>query len=203
MLCQPSMPTARSKITAFNNSWPMPAAAAAISAANRATRTAPSTPPARPVETQNPRRGAPTLAASTMPTISAASSTSRNTMMAAPSIATYRLLRDYVTASGLWVKIAEELVLAGLQRADIHGDLLAAAHRFLASELGALEFLRCRVVVLDRQGDFLARRHLDFSWLELVVLDDQGIRRILCRCAGCRCKNQGEREEGEARHGDV
>ena len=37
-------------------------------------------------QTQNPRRGAPMLAAMTMPTISAASSTSRKTMMAAPSI---------------------------------------------------------------------------------------------------------------------
>src|SRR5262249_46858202 len=89
---------------------------------------------------------------------------------------------------------------AGLQRADIHGDLLAAAHHFLASELGALEFLWCRVVILYRQSDFLARRHLDFGWLELVVLDYQSIGGILCRCACCCCENQGEREDGEARH---
>src|SRR5690242_7583695 len=200
MLCQPSMPTARSRITAFNNSWPIPAAAAAISAANRATMPAPTTPPAIPVETQNPRRGAPALAARTMPTISAASSTSRNTMMAAPSITTPHLFCYDMTACGLRVEITKELVFSGLQRADIHHDFLSAGDHLLAPELGAFEFFRRRVVVFHRQGDLLAGRNLDFSRLKLMVLDHQRVRGLLRRDAGCHCKNQGEREEDETRH---
>src|SRR5215469_6388185 len=200
MLCQPSMPTARARITAFNSSWPMPAAAAAISAANRATMPAPTTPPARPTDIHKPRRGAPVLAASTMPTISAASNTSRKTMMAAPSIVDRPLSRNNVAACGLRVEIPEELVFARFQRADINGDLVATGHHFFTTQLGALKFLRCRIVVLDDQRDLLAGWDLNFSRMELVVLDLERIAGILGGEAGCHGRNESEREECETNH---
>jgi hypothetical protein len=50
--CQPSIVTATSSTEAFSTSWPLPAKARAILAANSATRPAPTTPPAIPPPTQ-------------------------------------------------------------------------------------------------------------------------------------------------------
>src|SRR5262249_44788195 len=152
-----------------------PDAAAAMLAAKAATSPAPTRPPAMPQETHRPRPGAPLLAASTMPTIRAASRTSRKTMMAVPSIAGFHLLYDDVTARGLWVEVTEKLVTPWLQRADIDGDLLAAGHHFFPPQLGAFEFFWCWIVVLDDQRNFLAGRDLNFGWLKPMVLYDDRV----------------------------
>src|SRR5437588_3391295 len=105
-----------------------------------------------------------------------------------------------MTAGGLRVEIAEELVFPRFKRTDIHRDLLAAGDYLLAPQLSAFEFLGRRIVVLDGQGYFLAGRDLDFSRLELVVLDHQRVGGILRGRAGYYCQHEGERERGGPRH---
>src|SRR6266404_163938 len=178
----------------------MPAAAAAISAAKRATTPAATTPPAKPQETQNPRRGAPVLAARTMPTISAASSTSRNTMIAAPSIWTILLFHNDVTTRSGRVEVAEKFVPPGLERADIDGDLFSAGDHLLAPELGAFEFFRCWIVIFHNQSNFLADRDLDFGRPEFVVLDYEHVGWFLRRGGSSGSQNQGKRKECGAVH---
>src|SRR5712672_886016 len=106
-----------------------------------------------------------------------------------------------MTARDLRVEIAEKLILPRFQRPDVHDDLLSAGDHLFAPELGAFEFFWRRVVVFDRQGNLLTGRDLDFSRLELVVLDDQRIGGLLRSRAGwCYGQNEGERERGGPRH---
>src|SRR5271165_5809003 len=105
-----------------------------------------------------------------------------------------------MTARGLRVEIAEELVFPGLQRADVHRDLLSTGDHLFAPELSALELLRRRIVVLDSQGDFLAGRDFDFSRLKLVVFDDQRVGGFLRGGAGSYRQNQGEQQDSGTRH---
>ena len=83
------MTTANSRIAALNSSCPEPAAKSLISSANAATQPAASTPHSTPSPTQRRLPGTPRLAASTMPTISAASRTSRKTTIALASMGAY------------------------------------------------------------------------------------------------------------------
>src|SRR5262245_9672969 len=126
--CQPSMRTAANSTPALNSSWPMPAAAAAIASAKAATRQAPTTPATTPANTQRPRGATPLVPAMTMLTTSAASRTSRKTMIAVASMRTpalgspvragVLLLHDDLALGRILVELAIELVGAGIERAD-------------------------------------------------------------------------------------
>src|SRR5689334_7661081 len=110
----------------------------------------------------------PVVAAATIPTISAASRTSRRTMRAVPNMA---LLGDDHALGGLLVEFADELVLAGLERPDEDRGLGLAGDHLLHLERMAFEFLRGRVLVVDHELHLLARGDLDAVRRELVVLD--------------------------------
>src|ERR1700731_3259966 len=125
----------------------MPSAVAAIVPAAAATPSAPSTPPATPPPTQTPRRAAPWLAAMTMPTISAASSTSRKTMIAVASIGLCLFHHKATTRRA--VEVVKEFVGAGIERADKDADLAAGLDDLLAMQHGALEFRVDGLLVLD------------------------------------------------------
>src|SRR5262245_46124991 len=176
--CQPSMPTARNSTVALNSSEPMPEAASRIASANSATRQAPTTPPPMPVNTHPPRPRMPLVAAMTMPTTSAASSTSRKTTTALgvdcgrrSSIAAVSswsfLLHDDNAHGVVLIDLADELVGAGLQRTNFEARFLAAANHFLDVQRLALEFLGCVVGILDRDRHFLTGGNLQLRRLEL------------------------------------
>src|SRR5437762_14324690 len=136
MLCQPSIATAANRIAALKISCPRPATAAARVSANPATTIAPSAPPAIPPPTHPPRPGTPWLAAMTMPTISAASSPSRKTMIAVASIGS----AHHQKAPARRVEIIEKLVAPGLQRSDEDAGRAAGRDDLLAMQRRALEF---------------------------------------------------------------
>src|SRR5205823_1609139 len=93
--------------------------------ANAATIPAPANPAATPPAIHKPRCGTPRVAASTMPTISPASMTSRRTMMNAPSTP---LLYLHHAARGFLVELADESVAADLERTEAHLGGGAAGH---------------------------------------------------------------------------
>src|SRR6185312_1573703 len=109
-----------------------------------------------------------------------------------------RLFRDDVPARALRIEIAEEFIAAGLQRADIDGDLLAARHHLLAMQFGALEFLGRGIEVLDGYGDLLARRDLDLGRREAMIFDRQRVNALLGAGEGQSVKGEYE-EHGQAR----
>ena len=104
-------------MAALNSSWPEPWNKAARPPAKMATKQAPTTPPATPMETQSPRPGTPLVAASTMPTIRPASMTSRKTISSVPSMGRSPeltgLLRRHHALGGGRVVFAHEGVATG------------------------------------------------------------------------------------------
>src|SRR6266496_5269238 len=150
----------------------MPAAASAMTPADSAIATAPSTPAATPAPIQRSRPGTPRVAANTTLTTSAASRTSRKTSMAMPSIDS-RLFRDQRALRRFLVEIAEEWITARLERADEDRDLPLRRHDLFAVELVAFEFLGRRILVLDDELDLLSRRHRQLRGDELVLAEDQ------------------------------
>src|SRR5437762_11619910 len=181
------MMTAANRMAALNTSWPIPSTAAAIVSAPPATRMAPAIPAAIPPPTQKSRRATPRLAAMTMPTISAASSTSRKTMIAVASIGR---LFGYEDAARGAVEIVEELVAAGGERPDKNADRRARPDHFLAMQRAALEFGRLGLLVLDRQLDLDPRRDRHLGGLELVVAQQNDDR------IGRRREGQSEEDHG-------
>src|ERR1051325_10863926 len=159
----------------------MPAAALAIGPAQAATITAHPPPPAMPPLTHAPRPRMPRLAAMTMPTISAASSTSRKTMIA---VASMRGLLHHDDAAVLRIEVVKELVAAGVQRADIEADRAAGRDHLLAPHLMAFEFGRGRLLVADLQLHLGAGRHRDFGRHKLPVPDRDRHRRRIGRLNG-------------------
>src|SRR6266478_904616 len=135
----------------------MPAAASAMTPADSATATEPSTPARMPVPIQRSRPGTPRVAANTTLTTSAASSTSRKTSTAIPGTIDF-LFRDQDALRGVPVEIAEERIAAGLERTDEDDDLPLGRDDLLAVELIALEFLCGRILVVDDELHFLVRR---------------------------------------------
>src|SRR5260370_16825175 len=85
----------------------------------------------------------------TRPTTCAASSTTRKTMIAVANIAS----AYHQKASARRAEIVEELVTAGLERADEDAGRAAGRHHLLAMQRGALEFGRGRLFVADLQFD--------------------------------------------------
>src|SRR5580704_13019499 len=151
-LCQPSITTATARTAALNTSCPRPASESDSTPAKPASSAAPTTPATTPPAMKTPRRATPRVAASTMPTISPASNTSRNTMIRLASIVLIlRLAHDrrHRAHGRVRMIIVEEFVDAGLQRSDHDGDLAARNHDLLHPQVRALEFGRRRILVLD------------------------------------------------------
>src|SRR6185437_11335032 len=144
ILCQPSMQTAVNSTAASNSSCPLPCSAPEISLAKAATSIAPRMPAAMPVATQRPRPLTPSLAASTTPTMSDASRTSRKTMMAVASM---------------------------MPSLFLHHDVALGRHDFLAVERMALELLGRGIEVLDQEAHLHSRRDGHLGGLEAMVLD--------------------------------
>src|SRR6185437_6535587 len=185
ILCQPSMQTAVNSTAASNSSCPLPCSAPEISLAKAATSIAPRMPAAMPVATQRPRPLTPSLAASTTPTMSAVAS-----MM--PSL----FLHHDVALGRRGMEVAEETIAAGIERADINGDLAMAGHDFLAVERMALELLGRGIEVLDQEAHLHSRRDGHLGGLEAMVLDGDRDRRVLGACAlGGQRRHQRHREE--------
>src|SRR6185312_6179442 len=136
-LCQVSMPTARMRTQALSSSWPEPANNAPISLAKAATMQAPASPATTPKATQTPLPGTPLVAASTMPTMSPASMTSRKTMMSADSM----LFDDHHALRRLGVEFAHERITARRQWAQTDFARATPSHDLLGLERFAVEFL--------------------------------------------------------------
>src|SRR5690348_12023006 len=188
--CQPIITTAVSNTAASKTSCPTPPSEPSIKPMHAATTIAPTTPRAMPPPTNIARRGTPRVAAATTVTIKAASSTSRKTSSAIPSIRA--LLHDQDTGGGM-VEIIEEPVTSLRERPDEHRNRGVRQHDLLAVEIGALEFRRRRVAIGDQNLELGVRRHLQRRRLELVVLQNQvvfgrGFRTGACRNHGT-CKN--------------
>src|SRR4051794_2605067 len=112
--------------------------------------------------------GTPRVAASTMPTISPASMTSRRTMMKAPI---NPLLRDHLASSTILVELPDEIVGSGHQRPEADDNLAAGRDHLLDPKGLRFELLRRGILVVDGEDDALARRHAQLQRRELVVLD--------------------------------
>src|SRR5262249_45575266 len=145
--------------------------ASEITFANRATMAAPTIPPRMPILIQRPRPATPRVAAMTMPTIRPASITSRNTMIAAPSMP---LFRDHHALGGGLIELAEERIAARGQRADTHHTLRFAGNHFLDLHFMTFEFFRRWVIIDDCNLHPFVGWHFDLSRRELMVLDRDG-----------------------------
>src|SRR5689334_1172307 len=87
--------------------------------------------------------------------MSAASMTSRKTMTAVASMIDLCswLLDGQLGGGFLLMVFVEEVVGAGIERADVDGDRAAAGHHLLGIEVFALELGRGRVEILHRHLD--------------------------------------------------
>jgi hypothetical protein len=85
----------------------------------------------------------------------------------------FLLFHDEVAAGGRRIEVAEELVGAGRQRTDIDDPLGSARDDLFSMQLRALELLRRRVGISDRQLDSRARGNFQLRRRELVILDCQ------------------------------
>ncbi len=131
-----------------------------------ATRTAPATPTPMPPATNAPRCGTPRVAAQTTETISAASSTSRNTSNATAGIG---LLHDQPAIGRVAVKIAEEAVRPGTQRTDVDDDAALRQDDGFPVEVGTFELLGTCVLVDDANLESRAGGNLERAGLVDVV----------------------------------
>src|SRR5262249_12726056 len=100
-------------------------AALQIAVAKAATKQAPTAPARMPLPIHRPRPGTHLLPAMTMPTTSAASSTSRKTIRADEANTGCPLLRDDPAFSRILVELSDDLIATGLERLD--GELHLAA----------------------------------------------------------------------------
>src|SRR5438034_3050847 len=105
-----------------------------------------------------------------------------------------------MTARGLRVEVAEKLIPSRFELTDINRDLFPAGDDLLAPELCAFEFFWCWIVVLDNQRNLYTGRDLDFCWLEPVILDDEGVARLLRRGVSSGSQNKGERNHQPTDH---
>src|SRR5208283_3578324 len=115
---------------------------------------------------------------SAMPMIRPASMTSRKTTMSAPSM-NDRLFHDQHALGGLRMIVTEEIIFARRKRGDAHRRLGLAGDDFLDPQRLALELLRRRIEILDRQRDRLAGRRMQLSGIEAMILDLEAEARLL------------------------
>src|SRR6185503_10354398 len=191
-LCQASMATAASSTAALNSSWPRPSRAAAMRPAKAATTQAPATPRTMPPRIQRPRPSAPRLAPITTAMMSAASSTSRKTMMAEPSTVRPFLPGDQLAFGGGFVVLAHEFVDPGLERPHPDRRLAVAGDHLLAVELVTFELFGRRVLVVHDKLHFLAGGYRDFGRREAMVFDNEGVLGLVSCAAHCRCGQQDQ-----------
>src|SRR5690242_8343213 len=133
-----------------------------------------------------------------METISAASSTSRKTSSATPSMRLFLYpvpfnpsLHDQHTVAGVLMEIVEELVVALVQRADEDRDLAVGQHDLLAVEFVAFELGWRGILIVHQHLELGVGRYRQLGRLELVVLDDQLVFRNLRRAGCARDQAQG------------
>src|SRR5665213_2308611 len=94
------------------------------------------------------------------------------------------------------MKLADEIVASGFQRADAHGALRLSGDHLFDLKIGAVELLRRDILVDDGDHHALISRDLQLAWSEFMVLDGQRV--ILgVRGGGRKRQRGGEREEGE------
>src|SRR5580704_5426335 len=196
-LCQVSMMTAKPRMEALKISWPLPPNSSDKPPVNSATRQAPSTPATTPPDTQSVRPRTPAVTAMTMPTIKPASKTSRKTIRRDASTVTS--WHDQVTLR-LVVKVIIEIVFAGLLRADVNDGLAAGRDDFFEVQIAALEFRDDVVEILDVEFDRLARRRMDFRWIEFVILDGDRQRYRIVRF--CRLQAGHQHRSKQQRYGN-
>src|SRR5579863_6764042 len=143
-LCQPSISTAKPRMAALNSSCPLPPNSCDKAPANSATMQAPSTPATTPPAIQRPRPATPDVTAMTMPTISPASKTSRNTIRSDGSTGTSHCSFGdsfYGQISlRLAVEVVEEIISTWLQRPHVNDRLAARRDDFLDMQRAAFKF---------------------------------------------------------------
>jgi len=67
------------------------------------------------------------------------------------------------------VILADEVVVSGIERADVDNALRLAGDHLFNFQGGRIELLRKRIGVDDRQRNPLAGRHAQFGWLETMI----------------------------------
>src|SRR5689334_4186262 len=200
--CQPNMSAASIRTPALKYSCPAPAKAAAIRSANKATTLAAVRPATIPPTIHLLARAAAPTAASSMPTTSAASSVSRSTMMAEPSMgqrSSPPLFRDDPSARELRVEIAEILVFSGSQRSYKHGNGCLARYDFFAIQVVALKLFGRHIAILDDEANFLTGWDLKLSRQKSMLLDDQfEFRQAVRSCRGIDAKKSEPNQDNRA-----
>src|SRR6185369_12998790 len=174
MQCHSNIDSASDSTPMLTTSCPNPSNQLLTFWAVKASPSAPSRPTPTPAASQRVRPGNCRVAAATMPTKSAASRDSRNTISAAASIGATRLLGHHGALGGGFVVFSEEGVPAGLQRSDEDRRLRSSWNYLLPVQAVALELFGGAVLVVHDELDALSSRHLDLGRLEAMILDGQG-----------------------------
>src|SRR5689334_16377482 len=93
------------------------------------------------------------------------------------------------------MEIVEKRIGPRRQRPDINHGALSGRHHFLAIELGALKLRRHFACVLDLQLEFDAGLDTQGARLEAIVVDGDGVRRLLRRK---RCRTDAQHATSDA-----
>src|ERR1700688_4364475 len=155
------------RMAALNSSCPMPAKSCDSAPANAATTQAASTPASTPPPIQRLRCGTEPVTASTIPTISPASNTSRNTMMRAASTVCHLLHGQ--GAARLVVEVVVKFIASGLQRPHIDDAFGAGGNHLFDPQRRAFEFHGLGVEIFHPEQDRLVGGGADLGRLELAV----------------------------------
>src|SRR5438270_315928 len=123
-----------------------------------------------PAKIKRPRPAIERVAAATMPINIAASNVSRKTTSAGPNMV---LLRDDYAFRRFLIELADERVTPRRERPDEKWSFGLRRNDFLAIERVTVELLRCRILVIDDDFDFLVCRHPQFRRFEPVIADDE------------------------------
>src|SRR5574342_421042 len=130
-------------------------------------------PAATPYPIHRARRDTPRVAARTMLTTRAASSTSRRTMTAVASTGVSRvlLLGDDTAFGSLFVELTDKSIGTRLEWPEDESGFAPHRNDFFPFQILALEFFGRCVEVLHDELEFLSRRHGNLWRLELVIAD--------------------------------
>ena len=88
------------------------------------------------------------------------------------------------------MEIVEEMIAAGIERPDLHGDFAARRHDLLDAQRLALEFRGREIEIFHDDGEGLVGRRVRFGGREFMVLDGDVDRRLLRQ--GRRCKQRSQ-----------
>src|SRR5450759_4198502 len=174
------MITAIPRIAALNSSCPIPANSWDSAPVNAATTQAASAPASTPPPIQRLRCGTEPVTASTIPMMSPASNTSRNTIMRAAS--TGAGLLHGQGAARLFVEVVVKFVASGFQCPHIDDTLAVGGDHLFNPQRFALELHGFGVEVLDPEGDGFVGGRAHLARLELALgvshLDLGGLLRL-------------------------